>query len=108
MKQNLFKIRRKRKQQSSSPTDHFHRYGPQATATAMSAGMNASIPQSGPNSNGDYQGGQTALSTAALVAAATATATATASVVAMQERQDVMCNPQYGQVCNIINIFDCT
>ncbi|CAG2105306.1 unnamed protein product [Medioppia subpectinata] len=90
---------RKRKQQNASPTDHFHRYGPQATATAMSAGMQGSMPTSQPNSNGDFQGGQQAINTAALVAAATATATATASVVAMQERQqEVMINSQYGQM----------
>lgn len=59
------------------------------------------MPAPGPAPNGDFQSGPTALSTAALVAAATATATATASVVAMQERQqqEVLMNPQYGQVC---------
>lgn len=60
--------------------------------------MPNNMPPSGPTANGDFQGGTSALSTAALVAAATATATATASVVAMQERQEVMMNPQYGQV----------
>ena len=61
--------------------------------------MSSNIAPPAPNTNGDFQSGQSALSTAALVAAATATATATASVVAMQERQEVMCNSQYGQVC---------
>lgn len=70
----------------------------------MTAGMSASIPQNAQNTNGDYQPGQSALSTAALVAAATATATATASVVAMQERQEVMCNSQYGQVWHRLQI----